>query len=62
VLAEERRRLLNLGPQGLVEPLPDHLVGVPRCLHKYEPMLEKAWHERQAAADAAAADRHRLAS
>jgi hypothetical protein len=51
VLAEERRRLLNLGPQGLVEPLPDHLVGVPRCLHKYEPMLEKAWLERQAAAE-----------
>ena len=50
MLAEERRRLLNLGPQGLVEPLPDHLVGVPRCLHKYEPMLERAWIERQAAA------------
>lgn len=51
MLAQERRRLLNLGPQGLVEPLPDHLAGVPTCLHKYEPMLEKAWLERQAAAE-----------
>ena len=51
MLAQERRRLLNLGPQGLVEPLPDHLADVPACLHKYEPLLQKAWLERQAAAE-----------
>jgi hypothetical protein len=39
-----------MGPQGLVEPLPDHLAGVPACLHKYEPLLEKAWLEGSAAA------------
>jgi hypothetical protein len=49
-LAEERKALLNTGPQGLVEPLPDHLAGVPACLHKYEPLLQKAWLEREAAA------------
>jgi hypothetical protein len=51
VLARERERLLNLGPQGLVDPLPDHLAGVPACLHKYEPLLRKAWVERQQAAE-----------
>ena len=40
---------MKMGPQGLVEPLPEHLAGVPTCLHKYGPMLEKAWLERQAA-------------
>jgi hypothetical protein len=49
VLAREREQLMKLGPQGLVEPLPEHLAGVPTCLHKYGPMLEKAWLERQAA-------------
>jgi hypothetical protein len=45
-----------MGPQGLVEPLPDHLAGVPACLHKYEPLLQKAWLEREAApADAQSA-------
>jgi len=24
-------------------PLPPHLEGVPRCLHKYEPLLRRAW-------------------
>jgi hypothetical protein len=52
VLARERERLLNLGPQGLVEPVPDHLAGVPACLHKYEPLLRKAWLERRQAAEA----------
>jgi hypothetical protein len=27
--------------------LPAHLQGVPRSLHKYEPLLERAWRERQ---------------
>ena len=51
MLARERERLLNLGPQGLVDPLPDHLAGVPRCLHKYEPLLREAWLDRQQAAE-----------
>jgi hypothetical protein len=51
VLARERKRLLNLGPLGLAEPVPDHLAGVPVCLHKYEPLLLKAWLERQQAAE-----------
>ena len=51
VLAEERKLLLNLGPQGLVEPVPDHLAGVPSCLHKYEPLLKQAWEARQAVAE-----------
>ena len=52
MLARERERLLNLGPQGLVDPVPDHLAGVPGCLHKYEPLLRKAWLERRQAAEA----------
>jgi hypothetical protein len=27
-------------------PLPPHLQGVPRCLHKYEPLLRQSWVER----------------
>jgi hypothetical protein len=27
-------------------PLPPHLMGVPRSLHKYEPLLRKSWLER----------------
>jgi hypothetical protein len=27
-------------------PLPPHLKGVPRSLHKYEPLLRKSWLER----------------
>jgi hypothetical protein len=27
-------------------PLPPHLQGVPRSLHKYEPLLRKSWLER----------------
>ena len=49
MLAEERKQLPDIGPRGLVDPLPDHLVGVPVCLHKYEPLLERAWLERGAA-------------
>jgi hypothetical protein len=49
MLAQERRRLLNMGPQGIVDPLPEHLAGVPACLHKYEPLLQQAWLERQSA-------------
>ncbi|HEV3377663.1 MAG TPA: hypothetical protein VG126_10345 [Thermoleophilaceae bacterium] len=26
-----------------IEPLPPHLRGVPRSLHKYEPLLRKSW-------------------
>ena len=29
-----------------IEPLPPHLRGVPSSLHKYEPLLKKAWLER----------------
>jgi hypothetical protein len=34
----------------LVTPpqLPPHLVGVPNCLHKYEPLLRRSYDERQA--------------
>jgi hypothetical protein len=33
-----------------VQPeLPDHLKGVPRSLHKYEPLLRRSWDRRQAA-------------
>jgi hypothetical protein len=28
------------------EPLPPHLRGLPRSLHKYEPLLKRAWVER----------------
>jgi hypothetical protein len=31
-------------------PVPEHLVGVPRSLHKYEPLLRRSWAERQTAA------------
>jgi hypothetical protein len=27
-------------------PLPEHLQGVPRSLHKYEPLLRRSWTER----------------
>jgi hypothetical protein len=27
-------------------PVPAHLRGIPRSLHKYEPLLLKAWAER----------------
>jgi hypothetical protein len=27
-------------------PVPPHLQGVPRCLHKYEPLLRQSWGER----------------
>ena len=40
--------LLALGiPPG--PPLPPHLEGVPRSLHKYEPLLRKSWEERRRA-------------
>ena len=29
------------------EPLPPHLRGVPRSLHKYEPLLRRSWAERE---------------
>lgn len=34
----------------LVTPpeLPPHLVGVPNCLHKYEPLLRRTYAEREA--------------
>lgn len=28
-------------------PLPAHLRGVPRSLHKYEPLLRRTWLERE---------------
>jgi hypothetical protein len=28
-------------------PLPAHLEGVPRSLHKYEPLLRRSWSERE---------------
>ena len=28
------------------EPLPPHLQGLPRSLHKYEPLMRRAWDER----------------
>jgi hypothetical protein len=31
-------------------PVPEHLAGVPRSLHKYEPLLRRSWAERQTAA------------
>jgi hypothetical protein len=42
---EDDRLLLALGiaPE---PPLPAHLRGVPRSLHKYEPLLRRAWNER----------------
>jgi hypothetical protein len=42
---EDDRLLLALGiaPE---PPLPIHLRGVPRSLHKYEPLLRRAWEER----------------
>ena len=30
-------------------PLPPHLVGVPRSLHKYEPLLKRTYAERAVA-------------
>jgi hypothetical protein len=51
VLAREWAALAEVGPQGLVEPLPEHLAGVPACLHKYEPLLREAWLERRRALD-----------
>jgi hypothetical protein len=42
---EDDRLLLALGiPPG--PPVPAHLRGIPRSLHKYEPLLLKAWAER----------------
>jgi hypothetical protein len=39
---EDDRLLLALGlPPG--PPLPPHLRGLPQSLHKYEPLLRKAW-------------------
>jgi hypothetical protein len=34
----------------LVTPptVPEHLVGVPRCLHKYEPLLRRSFAQREA--------------
>ncbi|HLM09402.1 MAG TPA: hypothetical protein VK307_06810 [Thermoleophilaceae bacterium] len=44
----EAKVLLALGiPPG--PPLPPHLEGVPRSLHKYEPLLRKSWEERRRA-------------
>ena len=42
---DDDRLLLALGiaPE---PPLPAHLRGVPRSLHKYEPLLRRAWNER----------------
>jgi hypothetical protein len=51
VLAQEWAELAKVGPQGLVEPPPEHLAGVPVCLHKYEPLLREAWLARHAAPD-----------
>jgi hypothetical protein len=36
-------RSLGLAPES---SLPPHLEGVPPCLHKYEPLLRRAWLER----------------
>jgi hypothetical protein len=42
---EDDRLLLALGiPPG--PPVPAHLRGIPRSLHKHEPLLLKAWAER----------------
>ena len=30
----------------LEQPLPAHLIGVPPSLHKYEPLLKRAWLEQ----------------
>ena len=43
--AADRIALQQLG--GPVPDAPSHLAGVPRCLHKYEPLLLEAWHRRQ---------------
>jgi hypothetical protein len=41
----DQRLLRALGVP--VEPvLPPHLEGVPRSLHKYEPLLKRTWLER----------------
>jgi hypothetical protein len=40
---ERLLRALGLEPG---PPLPAHLSGVPASLHKYEPLLRKAWVER----------------
>ena len=33
--------------------LPPHLTGVPRCLHKYEPLLREAWEQAAGGEDPA---------
>lgn len=45
-LADDRV-LRSLGVT-VAPPLPAHLRGVPRSLHKYEPLLERSWRARQA--------------
>jgi hypothetical protein len=40
---DELLRSLGLSPK---PPLPPHLEGVPRSLHKYEPLLRRTWLER----------------
>jgi hypothetical protein len=45
-----RRKELPTEIAALMTPpaLPPHLVGVPRCLHKYEPLLRRTFDEREA--------------
>jgi hypothetical protein len=45
VLAQDRRAVLQLVGRADV---PAHLEGVPECLHRFEPLLRRAWEERQA--------------
>ena len=42
---DDDRLLLALGI-ALEPQLPAHLRGVPRSLHKYEPLFRRAWNER----------------
>jgi hypothetical protein len=48
LLAAELRGLRSLDRSPAEAGLPPHLAGVPACLHRYEPLLRRAWEERQA--------------
>lgn len=49
VLAADRRAVDEL----VALRVPPHLQGVPECLHRFEPVLRRAWEEREAATLAA---------
>jgi len=49
VLAQDRRAVAEL----VAPSAPPHLEGVPECLHRFEPLLRRAWEDRQAATLAA---------